>query len=279
MILIVYVDDIIITRNRKDEAKRLEDHLIKHFEVKRHGPLKYFLGIEIAKSNRGLLMTQQKYVPEVIKDTKLLQCHTNDTPIEVNHKLTLKEDDPRIEMTTYEKLIARLLYLSHISPDIFFSMNVLSQFTHSPRRSHFQATLRVLRYLKGTTGLGLSFMKTCKLDLVLYVDFDYAGLLIDSRSTTGFCTMSGGNLVMWRTKKQSMLSKLNTEAELRDTSSRIDEVYHYRIKHVNNGCVYIKEKLNEKSTWAGAVESWPTPTALKQLWGFLDLTGGLDMLT
>ena len=96
-ILVVYVNDIIITGNNTAEAKHLEDNLFKHFEVKNFGPLKYFLGIEIAKASRGLLMTQQKNILYILEDTKLLNCHANNTPIEVNHKLTLKEDDPSIE--------------------------------------------------------------------------------------------------------------------------------------------------------------------------------------
>ena len=72
---------------------------------------------------------------------------------------------------------------------------------HSPRRSNFQAALRVLRYLKGTPGLELTFMKTGKIDLSIYTASDYAGSLIDPKSTTGYCTMLGGNLVTWRSKK------------------------------------------------------------------------------
>ena len=104
-------------------------------------------------------------------------------------------------MNSYQKLIGKLLYLSHNRPDISYSVNVLSQFMHSPRRSHFQAALRVLRYLKDTIGLGLTFTKTGKLELILYTDSDYAGSLIDRRSTTGYGTMLRGNLVTWRSKK------------------------------------------------------------------------------
>ena len=222
------MDEIIITGNNTAEAKLLEDHLLKHFEGKNLGPLKYFLGIEIAKASKGLLITQQKYILDILEDTELLNCHTNDTPIEVNHKLTLKEDDPSIEKTAYQKLIGRLLYLSHTRPDISYSVNVLSQFMHSPRRSHFQAAHRVMRDLKGTTGLGISFIKIGKLDLTLYTDSEYAGSLIDRRSTTGYCTMLGGNLVTWRSKKQSVVSKSSTEAEFRAMSSGIDEVLWIR---------------------------------------------------
>ena len=86
----------------------------------------------------------------------------------------------------------------------------------------------MLRHLKGTAGLGISFIKIGKLDLILYTNFDYAGSLIDGRSTTGYCTMLGGNLVTWRSKKQSVVSKSSTEAEFRAMSSGIDEVLWIR---------------------------------------------------
>ena len=82
-------------------------------------------------------MTQQKYILDLLQDTNLLQCHTNDTPIEANHKLTLNENDPNIEKSSYQILVGRLLYLSHTRPNILYSVNVLSQFMHSPRQSHF----------------------------------------------------------------------------------------------------------------------------------------------
>ena len=139
----------------------------------------------------------------------------------------------------------------------------------------------MLRYLKGTNGLRISFIKTGKLDLILYIDAHYAGSLIDSRSTTGYCTMLGGKLVTWRSKKQNVMSKSSTEAEFCTMSSGIDEViwirgilqelrisyeepirvlcdnrspihnahdhvYHDQIIHVNIHRFYIKEKLDEK---------------------------------
>ena len=169
-------------------------------------------------------MTQQKYISDLLKETKHTQCRVSNTPIEVNHRLTLDDKDPRIEITSYQKLIGKLLYLSHTRPDICYTVNVLSQFMHSPRNSHFQAANRVLRYLKGTPGLGISYRKTGKIDLVLYTDSDFAGSQVDCRSTTGYCTFLGGNLVTWKSKKQSLISKSSTEAEFRAMSKGIDEV-------------------------------------------------------
>ena len=108
--LIVYVDDIIITGNNLNEIEGLEEHLDKNFEVKQLGPLRYFLGIEFARSSEGILMTQQKYILELLEETKHTNCHINETPIEVNHKLAILEDDPKVEICSYQKLIGKLLY-------------------------------------------------------------------------------------------------------------------------------------------------------------------------
>ena len=221
-ILLVYVDDIIITGNNFAEIKRLEDHLASNFQIKHLGHLKYFLGIEFARSSEGILMTQQKYILDLLKDVKHTDCHISDTPIEVNHKLSLSDNDPKIEASSYQELIGKLLYLSHTRPDICYAVNVLSQFMHSPRNSHFQSANRVLRYLKGTLGLGITLKKTGKMDLILYTDSDFAGSRLDYRST-GYCTILGGNLVTWRSKKQNVVAKSSTEAEFRALSKGIDE--------------------------------------------------------
>ena len=159
IILIVYVDDIIITGSNTKEAAMLKKHLATVFEVKVLGIMKYFLRIEIAHSSKRYLMTQQKYILDLLNETKLLRGKVNDTPTKTNHQSMFKEDDPKIEMESYQRLIGKLLYLSHTRPNISYSVNVLTQFMHNPRRSHYQATLRVLRYLKGTVGLGLIFQE------------------------------------------------------------------------------------------------------------------------
>ena len=71
-ILIVYVDDIIITWNNDEEAIKLEMQLVAHFEIKKLGALKYFLGIEITQSSNGYLMTQQKCILDLLNETKLV---------------------------------------------------------------------------------------------------------------------------------------------------------------------------------------------------------------
>ena len=279
-ILIVYVDDIIIIGNNLEEIKELEEHLDKNFKVKQLGPLKYYLGIEFARSSERILMTQQKYVLELVEETKHTNCHISETPIEVNHKLAIFENDPQLKISSNQKLNGKLLYLSHTRPDICYLVNLLSQFMHSPRNSHFQAANRILKYLKGTSRLGITYRKTGKLDLILYTDLDFVGSHVDYRSTMGYCTIFGGNLVTWKSKKQSVVSKSSTEAEFRAMSKGIDDViwikhlleelkilyttpiiircdnrtaisiahdpiYHDRMKHVNIDRFYIQDHLEQ----------------------------------
>ena len=79
---------------------------------------------------------------------------------------------------------------------------MVSQFMHSPGPEHFDAAYRILKYLKGTPGKGLLFEKHGHLQVEVYTDADWAGSVIDRRSTSGYCTFVGGNLVTWRSKKQ-----------------------------------------------------------------------------
>jgi len=72
---------------------------------------------------------------------------------------------------------------------------------HNPNESHLQAIHQVLHYLKGSPGKKILFKRSPDLKLEAYIDADYAGSMVDRRSTIGYCTFLGGNLVTWRSKK------------------------------------------------------------------------------
>ncbi|XP_023742905.1 uncharacterized mitochondrial protein AtMg00810-like [Lactuca sativa] len=85
--LTVYVDDMIITRDDKEEITRLQKELAIEFEMKNLGGLKYFLGIEVARSKQSIFLSQQKYILDLLLEVGVLDCKTTDTPIVQNHKL------------------------------------------------------------------------------------------------------------------------------------------------------------------------------------------------
>ena len=83
---------------------------------------------------------------------------------------------------------------------------MVSQFINNPTQEHLEEIYKILRYLKMTLGQGLFFKKTTNKEVEIYTDADWAGSIIDRRSTSGYCTCVRGNLVMWRSKKQSVVS-------------------------------------------------------------------------
>ena len=85
--MIVYVDDIILTGDDMTEIERLKKALASEFEIKDLGELKYFLGMEFARSKKGIFVSQRKYVLDLLKETGLMGCKPAETPIEPNLKL------------------------------------------------------------------------------------------------------------------------------------------------------------------------------------------------
>jgi hypothetical protein len=155
--LIVYVDDMVVTGDDSCEIKALQEYLATKFEMKDLGQLKYFLGIEVARSKRGVFLSQQKYVLDLLTETGMLACKPAETPIEMNHNLGIFPDQTPTDRGRYQRLVGRLIYLSHTRPDLAYAVSVVSQFMHAPSEQHMNVVYRILRYLKNAPGKGLLF--------------------------------------------------------------------------------------------------------------------------
>ena len=228
-ILLVYVDDIIVSGDDKKEQQMLGECLATEFEIKTLGRLKYFLGIEVAHSKKGIFISQQKYITDLLKETGKTACRPASTPVDPNIKLGSAEEDIAVDKEMYQRLVGRLIYLSHTRPDIAFAVSLVSQFMHQPKEAHLQAALRIVQYLKGTPGRGILFKRNKSVSLEAYTDADYAGSVVDRRSTTGYCTFLGGNLVTWKSKKQSVVARSSAKAEFRAMAQGICELLWLKI--------------------------------------------------
>ncbi|KAK5836567.1 hypothetical protein PVK06_012359 [Gossypium arboreum] len=222
-VIIVYVDDIILTGDDVDEIRSLKEHLALEFEMKDLGPLKYFLGMEIARSKKGLVVSQRKYVIDLLKEVGMSGCRPVDTPIDPNVKFRNKEGR-LVDKGQYQRLVGKLICLSHTRPDIAFAVSLVSQFMHFPIEEHEEAVFRILRYLKSSPGKGLFFKKSEQRGIEAYTDADWLGSITDRRSTSGYCTFVWGNLVTWRSKKQSVVARSSAEAEFRSMAQGICEM-------------------------------------------------------
>ncbi|KAJ4700915.1 Retrovirus-related Pol polyprotein from transposon TNT 1-94 [Melia azedarach] len=160
-ILIIYVDDIVLTGNNSEEMKNLKATLSKEFEIKDLGKLKYFLGMEVARTRDGVSISQRKYVLDLLQETGMLGCKPSATPMEQNMKLEVLKESTLVDKRQYQRLVGKLIYLSHTRPDISFPVSVVSQFMHSPTEEHLEVVYRILRYLKMILGKGF-FWETLK---------------------------------------------------------------------------------------------------------------------
>nr|GEV45498.1 ribonuclease H-like domain-containing protein [Tanacetum cinerariifolium] len=196
--LLVYVDDIIITGNVFDEIKKFKEFLRTKFQIKDLGKLKYFLGIKVLVTDQGLCLSQRKYCLDLLSEFGLLACKPSATPIEQNLAISnepTKVDKVLDNITEYQKLIGKLIYLTHTRPDISYSIHCLSEFMHKPLRSHIKIALKVLRYLKSNPGKGVHIVKQPIASLEAFVDADWAKCLATRKSVTGFCVRLNGSLI------------------------------------------------------------------------------------
>ncbi|KAK1429347.1 hypothetical protein QVD17_11555 [Tagetes erecta] len=217
-VLLVYVDDIILTGNNKIELERVKTEIKNKFQIKDLGELKYFLGIEVVKTKNGLVLSQRKYCLDLLNEFGMLGSKPISNPIEQNIVVTdkqnsYKEDFELSDVTGYQKLIGKLIYLTLTRPDISYTVGCLSQFMHKPLDSHLKIAMRLLRYLKESPGKGCFISKSDSLNLTAYADSDWGKCLATRRSISGYCIYLGNSLVSWKSKKQTTVSRSSAEAK------------------------------------------------------------------
>ena len=171
------------------------------------------------------------------------------------------------------------MYLKATRPDIMYAVSLISRFMERPKEAHWQATKRILRYVKGTKMFGILYHASEHSDLVGYTDSDWAGSVDDQKSTSGYVFHMGSGAISWASKRQSTVALSTAKAEyvaatvaacqavwmrrmLRslgqeqakvtvifcDNSLAIalskNSVFHKRTKHIDTKFHYIRELVN-----------------------------------
>lgn len=277
-VLLIYVDDVIVARNNLQDILATKEFLASHFKLKDMGQLRYFLGIEVARSKQGIVLSQRKYALEVLEDAGFLGAKPSRFPIDQNLALRRDAGVELKDASQYRRLIGRLIYLTITRPDLVYAVHILSQFMDKPRQPHLDAAHKVLRYLKQTPGQGILLPSTGQLKLKAYYDADWARCKDTRRSTTGYCIFLGDAPISWKSKKQGTVSCSSAEAEymsmattcceitwirslLRDLNVKhadavtlfcdnqpaihiaSNPVFHERTKHIEIDCHVVREKV------------------------------------
>nr|AAU93584.2 Polyprotein, putative [Solanum demissum] len=220
------------------------------------------------RSSKGIVMNQRKYALEMISEVGLAVAKPVLTPLECNMKLTSVEfdqsttiiDELFMDVNKYQRLVGKLLYLTNTRPYITFTEQSLSQFMQKPKMSHWEATLRVVRYIKSDPRK------------------DWAACPNSRKSVTDFLLKFGDSLISWKSKKQNTITRSSAEAEYKslatltakivwianlfqelgvklhgpttvycDSKAAIqivaNPVFHERTKHIEIDCHFIREKI------------------------------------
>ncbi|XP_022032290.1 uncharacterized mitochondrial protein AtMg00810-like [Helianthus annuus] len=168
-----------------DGIEALKRDLANHFAMKDLGLLRYFLGIEVAQSKKGYLISQTTYISDLFQRARLSDNRIVDTPFETNARYSPTDGFPMADTSLYRAIVGSLVYLTITRLDITHVVHVLQS---------------------------LLFPSTSSLELRAYSDTDWDS---DRKSTTGFCVFLRDSLISWKSKKQDFVSRSTSEAEYR----------------------------------------------------------------
>ena len=209
----MYVDDIIFGSNNNTLCEEFVATMQVEFEMSMMGELTYFLGLQVKQLKHETFLNQSKYYFDLLKKFKMEDCKKVVTPISTNCLMRANEVGQQVDSTKYRGLIGSLLYLTASRPDIQFGVCLCARFQANPKESHFKAAKRILKYLKGTTNVGLWYPCDSNISLSGFSDSDYAGWKLDRKSTSGTCHLLGSSLISWNSKKQACVALSTAEAE------------------------------------------------------------------
>ncbi|GJW34514.1 putative ribonuclease H-like domain-containing protein [Tanacetum coccineum] len=209
----VYVDDIIFGSTKKELCTDFEKLMHKKFQISSMGELTFFLGLQVTQKDDGIVISQDKYVDEILKKFGFSTMKTASTPMETSKPLLKDAEAEDIDVHLYRSMIGSLMYLTASRPDIMFDVCACARFQVTPKVSHLHVVKRIFRYLKVQPKLVLWYPKDSPFDLEAYTNSDYTGASLDRKSTIGGCQFLGRRLISWQCKKQTIVSNSTTEAE------------------------------------------------------------------
>ena len=215
--LLVYVDDLAAAAPDATQLDWFYDKLSTRFKTKNLGEISKILGVRVTRDRikRTVELDQEQYLDKTLTKFGFPKAVSREVNIPMAGYDNLRPaatNDKRIDATWYRERIGSLMYaMVYTRPDIAFALGRLSQFMQDPAEHHAQALKHLMRYLRSTISLRISFGPIGK--LVVYSDADWASDKTDRKSITASVGMIGGGPVFWASKKQTAVATATTEAE------------------------------------------------------------------
>ena len=213
LLVAVYVDDLLITGADQGLICEFKREMSSNFEMSGLGLLSYYLGIEVYQEEGRITLNQRRYANKILSEAGMAECNATQTPMEFGLKVSKAADEESIDEKDFRRKIGCLRYLLHTRPYLSFSVGLLSRYMHDPKASHGAALKPVLRYLKGTTSLGLVYKQTSGIVLKGFSDSNHNIDEYDGRSTTGHIFYLNDCPITWCSQKQENVALSSCEAE------------------------------------------------------------------
>ena len=239
IILFLYVDDMGIASNSPELRMHIIKSLQAEYEIKDQGELNWILGMKVTRDrpSRTLRLDQSQYITSVLSKFGMDQCKTVSTPALPGTQVTKADcpttDEQKQEMVAvpYKSLAGSLLHaVNGTRPDICFATNILCRYMSNPGPAHWSAGKRILRYLAGTSSLGLQFsaQPSDSPRLCGFSDADWGSDPDHRHSTTGYVFFMAGAPISWATKRQPTVALSSMEAEYMAATAACQEALSLR---------------------------------------------------
>ncbi len=255
LILLLHVDDMIYGGSSR-MIENFKKAISAKYKVAHQGSIHWILGMEVARheDTKELILTQKKYINDILEKFQMTSCNPIDTPMSTDYILEsstdTKDNDQNENVSKpFTSLVGSLMFLAVCTrPDICFAVTKLARRMKNPREVDWMTAKKVLRYLKGTTDIGLRFHGNARSqDIYGYCDSDFAGDQGSRKSTTGWCFLLNGACVSWTSKLQSTIALLTAEAEVMAATSAIQEAMYLRrlLPDIQGSCVTTTTEILE----------------------------------
>jgi hypothetical protein len=211
VVICLYVDDILIFGTNINVINDVKSFLSQHFDMKDLGEVDIIINIKFIKDESGITLKQSHYVENILSHFGYSDCKPSSTPYDPSLKLC-KNRGKGIDQLRYSQIIGSLMYLAGaIRPDISFATSKLSRFTSNPGNAHWCALECVMRYVRDTTTYGLHYTGYPDV-LEGYSDANWILDIDEIKATSGYIFTIDSDVVSWRSRKQTILTKSTMEA-------------------------------------------------------------------
>ncbi|GKB36064.1 retrovirus-related pol polyprotein from transposon TNT 1-94, partial [Tanacetum coccineum] len=251
----IYIDDIIFGSTNPKFSKRFEKLMHSRFEMSLIGEMKFFLGLQIHQSPRGIFINQAKYALEILKKHGMEKCDCIGTPMATKPKLDADLSGKLVDQTDYHSKIGSLMYLTSSRPDIVQAVCYCARYQARPTEKHLKEVKRIFRYLRGTINMGLWYPKDSGIKLTAFSNAGHARCIDTRKTTSRGIQFLGDKLVSWMSKKQDCTTMSSAEAKYVALSASCAQIRLESWQHRIRPCTSLGkdngENINEAITEQG----------------------------